>query len=53
MYWPIGGEKMKCGDIVLTLLLEKERAAYITREIGVENIKVRCYLIMYINENVT
>ncbi|XP_052065715.1 receptor-type tyrosine-protein phosphatase gamma-like [Mytilus californianus] len=35
-YWP-GGKPMTYGYLVLTLLTEKERAAYITREIEVED----------------
>ncbi|XP_052064448.1 receptor-type tyrosine-protein phosphatase alpha-like [Mytilus californianus] len=36
-YWPDGGKPITYGNLVLTLLTEKERAAYITREIKVED----------------
>lgn len=39
-YWPLGGKQMTFGNLVLTLITEKERAAYITREIAVEDTKV-------------
>lgn len=39
-YWPLGGKQMTFGNLVLTLITEKERAAYITREIAVEDKKV-------------
>ncbi|XP_076116654.1 receptor-type tyrosine-protein phosphatase alpha-like [Mytilus galloprovincialis] len=36
-YWPEGGKPMTCGNLVLTLQAEKERAAYTTREIELED----------------
>ncbi|CAG2223624.1 Tyrosine-protein phosphatase 1,Receptor-type tyrosine-protein phosphatase F,Receptor-type tyrosine-protein phosphatase eta,Tyrosine-protein phosphatase non-receptor type 13,Tyrosine-protein phosphatase non-receptor type 11,Tyrosine-protein phosphatase 10D,Tyrosine-protein phosphatase corkscrew,Receptor-type tyrosine-protein phosphatase H [Mytilus edulis] len=46
-YWPEGGKPMTYGSLVLTILTEKERAAYITREIQVEDKKTnekRCII---------
>ncbi|XP_052065714.1 receptor-type tyrosine-protein phosphatase mu-like isoform X2 [Mytilus californianus] len=40
-YWPEGGKPITYGNLVLTLLTEKERAAYITREIQVEDKKTK------------
>ncbi|XP_076114087.1 receptor-type tyrosine-protein phosphatase gamma-like [Mytilus galloprovincialis] len=40
-YWPEGGKPMTCGNLVLTLQTENERAAYITREIEVEDKKTK------------
>ncbi|CAC5368783.1 PTPRG [Mytilus coruscus] len=40
-YWPEGGKPIAYGNLVLTLLTEKERAAYITREIEVDNKKTK------------
>ncbi|CAC5378523.1 Tyrosine-protein phosphatase non-receptor type 11,Tyrosine-protein phosphatase non-receptor type 13,Tyrosine-protein phosphatase corkscrew,Tyrosine-protein phosphatase non-receptor type 6 [Mytilus coruscus] len=40
-YWPDGGKPITYGNLVLTLLTEKERAAYITREIEVEDKKTK------------
>lgn len=39
-YWPEGGKPMVLGNLVITLQTEKERAAYVTREISVEDKKV-------------
>ncbi|CAC5365513.1 Coadhesin,Thrombospondin-1,Adhesion G protein-coupled receptor B1,Mucin-like protein,Receptor-type tyrosine-protein phosphatase gamma,Hemicentin-1,Thrombospondin-2,A disintegrin and metalloproteinase with thrombospondin motifs adt-1,Properdin [Mytilus coruscus] len=40
-YWPEGGKPMVLGNLVLTLQSEKERAAYVTREISVEDKKTK------------
>ncbi|XP_052064149.1 receptor-type tyrosine-protein phosphatase gamma-like [Mytilus californianus] len=40
-YWPEGGKPMVLGHFILTLQSEKERAAYITREISVEDKKTK------------
>ncbi|CAC5365516.1 PTPRM [Mytilus coruscus] len=40
-YWPEGGKPMVLGNLILTLRSEKERAAYVTREISVEDKKTK------------
>ncbi|XP_052064146.1 receptor-type tyrosine-protein phosphatase mu-like [Mytilus californianus] len=40
-YWPEGGKPMALGNLILTLQSEKERAAYVTREISVEDKKTK------------
>ena len=40
-YWPVGGKPITYGSLVLTLVTEKERAAYVTREISVMNKKTK------------
>ncbi|CAG2196010.1 Hemicentin-1,Coadhesin,Mucin-like protein,Receptor-type tyrosine-protein phosphatase gamma,Tyrosine-protein phosphatase non-receptor type 13,Properdin [Mytilus edulis] len=40
-YWPEGGKPMVLGNLIITLQTEKERAAYVTREISVEDKKTK------------
>lgn len=46
-YWPDGGKPMVLGNLILTLQSEKERAAYVTRDISVEDKKVSIFFITY------
>ncbi|XP_063399772.1 receptor-type tyrosine-protein phosphatase gamma-like [Mytilus trossulus] len=40
-YWPEGGKPMVLGNLILTLQSEKERAAYVTRQMSVEDKKTK------------
>ncbi|VDI83351.1 Hypothetical predicted protein [Mytilus galloprovincialis] len=40
-YWPEGGKPIVLGRLIITLQTEKERAAYVTREISVEDKKTK------------
>ncbi|CAG2218792.1 Tyrosine-protein phosphatase 1,Tyrosine-protein phosphatase non-receptor type 13,Tyrosine-protein phosphatase non-receptor type 7 [Mytilus edulis] len=38
-YWPSGGKQMVLGNLIIRLNVEKERTAYVTREITIEDKK--------------
>ncbi|XP_063397974.1 receptor-type tyrosine-protein phosphatase alpha-like isoform X2 [Mytilus trossulus] len=38
-YWPCGGKQMVHGNLIIRLTAEKERTAYVTREITIEDKK--------------
>ncbi|XP_076113929.1 receptor-type tyrosine-protein phosphatase gamma-like [Mytilus galloprovincialis] len=38
-YWPCGGKQMVHGNLIIRLNAEKERTAYVTREISIEDKK--------------